>query len=477
MPADRTSTKTGSIQAKTSQRLVFEQELHITPGEETEPIARANGNGSALIRPLGAFEHLFWLADQHLPRHFVMVAQVTGKVTTANWRLALNRVQKRHPLLSVSIEDTPGFRPHFRSFTSAPIPLRIVLGKPETDWKSETAEELVKPFDFTRAPLVRAVLILSPQSAAFLLVAHHTIADGLSLAFVMRDVLDSIAGKSLEPLPFPPSQDENLGLPGTLQPSDDPQPYYPPPTSQPSAYRPKDNARPKIRALRLPAEFTTRLRERARQEETTVHGALSAALVLGGRLLSAKWFNNPVRVSSPVETKTMLHEGESCSLSLIAFKHTYETSDTNFWDMARAKSRAGAEMKIPKTATDIVIRLGQLVANNPDVDEAARFVSVAFAREGMVSNLGALPFASRYGALKLEALWGPLVSSGFQDDQYIGAVTVNGSLCLTHTSFTPYEGLLEAMQRSLVRATYLDAPAQGTVYDPDAEPEIGEGRD
>jgi hypothetical protein len=83
---------------------------------------------------------------------------------------------------------------------------------------------------------------------------------------------------------------------------------------------------------------------------------------------------------------------------------------------------------------------------------AGDFVSGVLASEAVISNLGALPFESSYGALKVEALWGPAVLSASEGRHTIGAATVNGELCLTLTSQAPPNGLLEAMQTSLIRA-------------------------
>ena len=72
-------------------------------------------------------------------------------------------------------------------------------------------------------------------------------------------------------------------------------------------------------------------------------------------------------------------------------------------------------------------------------------MAVAFAHEALLTNLGHLPFGGQFGHVELKALWGPCVLAGFEDEQKIGVATVDGSLCLTYTSHTPRDGLLEAM--------------------------------
>ena len=111
------------------------------------------------IRPLGSFEHLFWLIDQRGPIHFAVTAQVSGRTSPRDWRQALDIVQERHPLLSVRVERSPGSIPQFRQVDAVPIPLRIVEDDPTTRWEAEVGEELATPLDPNGAPLIRAVLV------------------------------------------------------------------------------------------------------------------------------------------------------------------------------------------------------------------------------------------------------------------------------------------------------------------------------
>ena len=55
-------------------------------------------------RPLGGLEHFLSLIDQHRPTHFAMTAQIEGPRSIPAWRAALDKLQERHPLLSVGIE-------------------------------------------------------------------------------------------------------------------------------------------------------------------------------------------------------------------------------------------------------------------------------------------------------------------------------------------------------------------------------------
>ena len=395
-----------------------------------------------VIRNLDPLEHLFWLTDQNQPFHFAMTAQVSGETRVDDWRQALARLQERHPLLSASIEGEPGATPWFRRVV-APIPLRIVHGDPHACWAEEVAQELAVPFDSKRAPLVRAVLIHTSNNAAFILVAHHSIADGMSLAFAVRDTLRAISGSVLEPLPPTFTQEDMLPAPpaasariiadaGRAE-------------TQRGIYRPRDYARPQISSLRLTPALTAGLRDCARREATTVHGALCAALVFAGRKSLSGWRDIPLRILSPIDIRQLLGVGDNCGMFVSAASSVCKRGFGDFWELARqfkADVRAGQMLA---NIEALFADLRHVVAQGLDVAAAAEFVATAFQHDAVLTNLRRLPFGGQFGHLELEALWGPCVLQGFQGEQTIGAVTIGGSLCLTHTSHTPGEGLLERM--------------------------------
>jgi len=70
----------------------------------------------------------------------------------------------------------------------------------------------------------------------------------------------------------------------------------------------------------------------------------------------------------------------------------------------------------------------------------------------MLSNLGRLPFDTTFGHLKLENLWAPCALRGIEGEQTLGAVSVNGSLHLTHTSPMPIPGMLAGLEEELRKA-------------------------
>ena len=144
--------------------------------------------------------------------------------------------------------------------------------------------------------------------------------------------------------------------------------------------------------------------------------------------------------------------GESCGVFLGATTSVFERQATDFWDIAR-DARIGVAAN--KTSENIAAQLSafrRVVGNGADVATVAEFVSEAFASEVLLTNLGDLSFDRQFGPVTLKAMFGPAVLTGFEDHQTIGVATLNGALCLLHTSHTPPEGLLEKIQSVLAQA-------------------------
>ncbi len=416
------------------------------------------GGAPSIARPLGSLEHLFWLADQHRPFHFAVTVEIEGKTTLEAWRYALDRAQARHPLLSASIDDRVGV-PHFVSHGGVRLPLRVVeTGDPALAWQAEMSEELVRTFEFSNAPLARAVLVHAPDRAAFILVLHHAIGDGMTALYLFRDVLTALAGGKLTPLPLSPSLDDLATSLDRRHASEPDGPETGEPLGPPSSFRPRNAIRPTVRGIALSQTLTGELRDRARREGTTVHGALLAAFAISGAKVSAGWRGIPIRILSPVNIRRALRAGEDCGLFVTGAANGLkpasfrDVAEKSFWDLARHARRGVAASQNEQAILAAVSALKQVIGNRPDVVSAAAFISQVFAHEAILSNLGELPFESRIGDLTMTSVWGPAVLASFDGEQSIGAATVDGRLFLTHCSYTPIGGLLDEMRTTLVRA-------------------------
>lgn len=105
-----------------------------------------------------------------------------------------------YPLLRISVQSGPDGPPCFHEHTNIPIPVRIVPENDFATWPVEMAKELAIPIPLNHSPLARITLPRKSGGSTLLLSMHHSIADGLSSAFVIRDILEALSGKPLQPL-------------------------------------------------------------------------------------------------------------------------------------------------------------------------------------------------------------------------------------------------------------------------------------
>jgi hypothetical protein len=313
------------------------------------------------------------------------------------------------------------------------------------------AKELATSILLSGAPLARITLLRRSGGSILLLSMHHSIADGLSSAFVIRDILEALSGKPLQPLTLTDPQ-ENLcsAVAGTSLPPS--VPIHPPAT-----LLRRDAGGPAVQGLKLSKELSMKLRTHAREVGATVHGALVAALTFAGRQLSPDWLTHPVRVMSPVDNRKLLGLGDQCALSIIFPAGAYAPdSEERLWDVVKD------DLTPARTAeglSTVFSGFRQLMSTSPNVAQIAAFELQVCACEGMVSNLGALPFETSFGGFKLESLWGPSVFVGIEGEQMIGAATLNGAIHLLHTSYTPIAKLLQTMEATLeAMAANVDLP-------------------
>jgi hypothetical protein len=205
--------------------------------------------------------------------------------------------------------------------------------------------------------------------------------------------------------------------------------------------------------MKLTPEQTTALQLRARKEGVTIHAAISAALTIAGRAIDESWRNNPLRIMSPAEIRDILGLKDQCMVSFGGGEISIAPGGSMmFWELARLAKDGLSAVKSTENISRMIDLQSTAVSSNLTVEQAFQLKRNAFNAQVMLSNLGRLPFDDTFGPLNLQTLWAPCALRGIDGEQTLGAVTVNGSLHLTHTSPTPIPGLLAGMVEELWKA-------------------------
>jgi len=127
--------------------------------------------------------------------------------------------------------------------------------------------------------------------------------------------------------------------------------------------------------------------------------------------VSAAWRDIPIRLSSAINTRGELGVGDDCGVFVGAASNTldpevYEFGAAGFWGLARrAKSSvANGQTKEGIAAVVSALREAAIALTLPGPPSSPRRPSLVRA---MLTNLGAVPLAGQFGALKLKALRSP----------------------------------------------------------------------
>lgn len=424
-----------------------------------------------LGRPLGMMETGLWLVDQAVTLNVCAVAEIRGPLTLEVTRQALARAQGRHPLLRVRLvvekkqvrfEGWPGDQP-------PPIPLHETA-LPFEKWPGAVEQQIHTRLDTDRDPLLRCHLLRhGPDHHTLLMCFNHVIGDGISGAYLARDILasagDLAAGGpgTLEPLPMPAPLESHLptkvtgfsGFRGFLREvrwfrkqlrrlGGHPKPLR----SDSDAHYSETSAR--LEPLRYEPEVTRGLAAAARSHQTSMHGLLGAALcravhseLAEKRDPAVMAFASPVnlrhRMSPPVGQDVGLFVSMASSLHRVG-------AQTPVWDIARELRQTLLDV-VDRDAPLYLLRgLGFLSGrrrifplNAKGVDRNARFYLKYLSSEATtgLTNIGRLDLKSRVGPLRLEAVHFA-VSPSILGNMVVTAATLDDALCVNLMHNEPF---------------------------------------
>ncbi len=421
---------------------------------------------------LSGGQYMVWLASEYHPINFAMVARVRGTFTSCQFQQALEKLRRKYPPISTrAVRESDGV--HIVSDPTLKCPVRVVARKDAESWIEEASAKLAQAFDLFNNPPLRLVWLQSEAISELLFVCPHVFADGLSIAYLVRDFLVFLNDPDADAAPMPPIPPLSTSIPefpgksmaiqraklkaglfklflGHNSKQTRSQ------TEEVNRIQPKYHLHPWV----LTAEQTDALATRCRAEGATVHAALCAAFLRAfGKFYGDGWRR---RIQSPVNLRERLSApvGESFGLfvNLVEFRVNCAPK-VDFWEVARKIkayfNRCADDKHIFNTLIEANMATNALRAVITPKIVAESFMAVN--HDLSVSNLGRLDFSIRYGALRLEALFGPILG-GDPEDIVLGVITIGGRMhcCLSFTDLklTPSqaEQIIETAMKWLAEA-------------------------
>jgi NRPS condensation-like uncharacterized protein len=335
-------------------------------------------------RPIGPAERFF----THAPFSVVtMVARIKGKVTLDMLTPAVKKLQQQHPLLQVRIHIDENHQPWFTSEGTQPIPIELIPRKSADQWIQVSSDAAQIPFAFETHPSIKFILVHSSELSELIIVCHHIICDGLSLAYLARDLLMYLGNSTLEVMEVqspPPIQQDTLPNDVSLNRIAkalikrinkkwneapiffDQEDYHALHEAYWSQYHHQ------ITTLELTEAQTTALVNRCREEQVTVNTALTTAFVGAQYLIQGE---NPslakLGIAGSLRNRLAQPVGEGMGFyaGVVTLVYKYNPQDA-FWENARQLHKKVTPLYINKN----LFRDVQLVSYlDPAVMEARHF--------------------------------------------------------------------------------------------------------
>jgi hypothetical protein len=156
-------------------------------------------------------EYGFWFMDLAARTHFLVVAELSGKLPKKALEASAHAVQARHPALRSRVTVGPWKQPRFEP-CSGPMPIRVASIPPgEGPLTALMEEEIEPPLDTEKGPLFRITAAERGEGWALVLTLHHSIADGICGSRLLLELLSTIEalengrspGRAVIPAPGP----------------------------------------------------------------------------------------------------------------------------------------------------------------------------------------------------------------------------------------------------------------------------------
>jgi len=437
-------------------------------------------NDSVFKQQLRGLERYFFRCPNS---NLVMVFRVKGTISSEQLDTALSKLRNKYPVLRVkiSLDDS-----NIAWLTSEGVPGNSIHAErraaDDSDaWNRKVSEEQRERFQFDKGPLIRFVLLNAPESSDLIINCHHSICDALSITYLIRDILFSIANPEWEParvIDVPHALKKGMPSPhgitffhrivtkmlnilwrrnGISFSEADYRTLH-------QKYWDKGKGNHTL-SWELTESQTSAFVDRCRKENVTVNSAITTAVVAAQHDVQGAQKLHTVSVSVDIRKRLSPPAGEAFGLyvSTVRADLTYALG-TSFWPNVR---RIHKRIKRRLTNSSVfMLRHGANLAHPSLMD------SMYFSKYGLlnskiaafflrltgihrmsagweISNLGRCDLPVNYGALKLEAIIVPVFLADYQE-KCLRIATVGGRMFFT---FTFWEDILDTLTAERIRDT------------------------
>ena len=388
-------------------------------------------------RRLSPTERLLWAVGEALPVNVAITGRIRGRTTPGLLREALSATRAHHPLLAVRVAVSGPWGAWFTT-DGVPAPeLRFVRAGEPRSWTAIVEEELRRPFDTTAGPLARFVVVESDGSFDLVGIYHHLVADGLSVSFVLRDLLHALADPTGAATPAPPVVAVPVDdlLPGRRA---DPLDLLRVARTLHGAGRPpRPSGQLAYAAWSMDAAETSSVLMRCRTEGATLQGLLCAAFARAHADLGHR---SPAGIAVAADLRRILAvpAGETLGLCATSFPIAVDGPGSHdLWTVARSattdiRDRLRPEQLLPLVRVNRLLRflprrtLGALLRRS-ELKRTLFDVSLSNGRVPIPVDYGPFRVESLYWAAHTSVSGAPLITViGFDGRLFLSTTSTDG---------------------------------------------------
>lgn len=390
----------------------------------------------------------------------IMTARINGSFSINQFRIVLSKLRRKHPLLGTRILFDEN---DYAWLTNENVPELSVIEMQRTkddQWIEIVANEHRHVFDLRKGPLIRFILLKDSHTLDLIINCHHSICDGLSLAYLIRDILYYLANATEEIKQIssiPPFNKQNIPGRGKRNIL----------TTLLIKTINKFWKRNKIRfsqrdyeklsktfwtknsseiiAWQLTKSQTSTFINVCRKEGVTVNTALITAFLAAQSKILEKSRSNGDRVHIPINIRNRLKvpAGEAFGFyaqTLILNLHSDQNK--SFWELARNFNKViHTEIQNEKSTFNLfkVAKIDPTLLDSTyyykygisDNKWSARLLKGMGSNDVVadlsITNIGNLNFPTDFNGLSIEALYGPSVYSDILNF-IVGVATLGGKM-------------------------------------------------
>ncbi|MBB6107920.1 Uncharacterized protein, contains a NRPS condensation (elongation) domain [Mucilaginibacter lappiensis] len=397
--------------------------------------------------------------DASTPLNCVFTVKIVGSINPENLHIALTKVQQKHPLLRVRIDEEQEGGPYFITNKHVrSIPIRITERLTDDDWLKESKTEWYKLFDGDNVPLARVVWIRSASVSELLLVMPHCVCDGGTCAALLGEILSLLDNpeqeldtytsfnsvQELMPESFDIAKNKRKGriysFLGRL--------FF----LLKSTRNKFGSGRNYAIHWKLDEEQTVAIAETSKNAGTTIHAVLCVAFLKAFQ--EVRGVKARGKVISPVDIRRFIPAIKPDTM--FAFAPIVELTldkdhNKGFWEQAR-KIKTDLTAKIETMNAYEMLWMGEYM--HKTVKRMIGFLKTTDGSHDVtLSNMGRLTIPEKYNSFEVETIYSPTVAFPWRNPNTLVATTFKNRMDFT---FMSNDNFLEEAEALKIKAAAME---------------------